>query len=275
MLVNAGTNAMSMGAATLMAQAADLTHRAAELLAAGRVDEAEDAARQAQRLRLRALRQARKAPSVDAPALYAPAQSDRDTIVEGLIELDAIASPRLLSNYLSARFSRSFSPRQFSSVRRDEREAWKRPASSRRALVVPALEGRFLTSVRGLLAVSTWPTWRRIVGPRTGRVELLRTARNVLEQREWLAGTDKHAAARMDRLLVTLVRTVPGALDGWAVSKKERTREAIERELGVLQGADEDWRKQAAERAEAELDEAGLLWGVRPPHLVRAGGRSR
>lgn len=266
---------MSLDAATLMAQAADLTQKAADLLAAGRVDEAEEAARQAQRLRRRALRQARKPSSADSAARYTPAQSDRDTIVEGLMELDAIASPRLLSDYLAARFSRSFSPRQFSSVRRDERAAWKRPASSRTAFVVPALEGSFLTPVRGLLAVSTWPTWRRIVGPRTGRVELLRAGRNVLGQVEWLSGTDTKAAARMERLLVTLARTVPGALDGWTVASRERARAAIERELAVLQAPDEEWRKKAAERAEAELDEAGLLWGVRPPHLVRAGGSSR
>ena len=258
-----------------MAQAADLTHKAAELLAAGRVDEAEEAARQAQRLRHRALRQARNAPSAASSALYSPAQSDRDTIVEGLIELDCIASPRLLADYLAARFSRSFSPRQFSSMRRDEREAWKRPASSRRAFVVPALEGGFLTPARGLLTVSTWPTWRRIVGPRTGRVELLRAGRNVLGQFEWLTGTDRNVAARMERLLVTLARSVPGALDGWTVANTERTRAAIERELAVLQGPDEEWRKTAAERAEAELDEGGLLWGVRPPHLVKTGGSSR
>src|SRR4029450_2752910 len=99
---------MSMDAATLMTQAADLTHKAAELLAAGRLEEAEEAARQAQRLRQSALRHARKAPSADS-SLYSRAQSDRDTIVQGLIELDAIASPRLLSDYIAARFSRSVS----------------------------------------------------------------------------------------------------------------------------------------------------------------------
>lgn len=259
----------------MMSQAADLAHRAAELLAAGRLEEAKEADRQAQQLRQRALRQARRPPNLDAPAVYAPAQSDRDTIVEGLVELDAISSPRLLSDYIGARFSRSLSPRQFSSIRRDERAAWMRPASTRRAFVVPALEGGFLTPARGLLAISTWPTWRRIVGPRTGRVELLRAGRNVLEQLVWLAGTNTSAAARMERLLVTLVRTVPGALSGWTVTDKERTRTAIERELAVLQEADEDWRKKAAERAEAQLNEGDLLWGVRPPHLVQAGGSGR
>jgi hypothetical protein len=266
---------MSVDAATLMAQAAALAHKSAELLAAGRIDEAEEADRQAQRLRQRALRLARKAPTSDAPPSYATAQSDRDTIVEGLIELDAIASPRLLSDYVAARFSRSVNPRQFSSMRRDERVAWMRPASSRRAFVVPALEGGFLIPARGLLAVSNWPTWRRIVGPRTGRVELLRAARNVLAQLEWLGGNDKNATARMERLLVMLVRSVPGAIDGWTVRSRERTRAAIERELAVLQKADEEWRKQAAERAEARLNEGDLMWGLRPPHLVRMEGSNR
>jgi hypothetical protein len=74
---------------------------------------------------------------------------------------------------------------------------------------------------------------------------------------------------------VTLVRTVPGALSGWTVTDKERTRTSLERELAVLQEADEEWRKKAAERAEAQFQEAELLWGVRPPHLVGAEGGRR
>src|SRR5712691_6270282 len=108
---------MSLDAATLMSQAADLTQKVADLLAAGRVDEAEDADRQAHRLRQRALRLARKSSSSGGDAApYSPGQSDRDMIVEGLIELDAIASPRLVSDYLAARFSRYISTRQFSSL---------------------------------------------------------------------------------------------------------------------------------------------------------------
>lgn len=267
---------MSLDAATLMSQAADLTHKVAELLAAGRVTEAEEADRQVHRLRQRALRLARRSSSSSATAApYAPGQSDRDMIVQGLIELDAIASPRLLSDYLAARFSRHVSPRQFSSLRRDEREAWKRPVTSRVAFVVPALEGSFFTPARGLLASSTWPTWRRIVGPRTGRVELLRASRNVLEQLTWLSDTDKGGAGRMERLLVALVRTVPGALDGWTVHDPVRTRDAIERELSVLEEVDRDWRQEAVSRAESQLDEGELLWGARAPHVVRAGEGGR
>ena len=121
----------------------------------------------------------------------------------------------------------------------------------------------------------TWPTWRRIIGPRTGRVELLRAGRNVLEQLKWLTDTDKSGASRMERLLVTLVRTVPGALNGWRVQDSMRTRDAIERELSVLEEPDKDWRQEAVSRAESQLDQGELLWGARAPYVIRAseGGR--
>lgn len=264
-----------MDAASLMAQAADLTHKVAELLAAGRVAEAEGADREARALRQRALRQARRAPGATSSAIYAPAESERETVVEGLTELDVIAPARLVSDYVGARFSRSVTPRLFSSLRRDERRAWERSGSSRPVFIVPALEGSYFTQARGMLALSAWPMWRRLVGPRTGRVELLRAAGNVLEQHTWLIETDDSAAARMERLLVTLVRTVPGALDGWSVRKGDRTREAIDRELQVLREADELWRHDAAERAQQQLDAVEQLWGAPPPHLVtRSGGAS-
>lgn len=261
-----------MDAASLMARAADLTHRAAELLAAGRVAEAEGADREAGALRQRALRQARRTPRTTASAIYAPAESERETVVEGLTELDVIAPARLVSDYVGARFSRSVTPRLFSSLRRDERRAWERSGSSRPVFIVPALEGSYFTQARGMLALSVWPTWRRLVGPRTGRVELLRAAGNVLEQLTWLTEKNGSAAARMERLLVTLVRTVPGALDGWSVHKGARTRKAIDRELQVLQEADALWRQEAAERAHQQLDATEQLWGAPAPHLVTGVG---
>jgi hypothetical protein len=159
-------------------------------------------------------------------------------------------------------------PRAFSALRRDEKDAWKRGTASRMTFVVPALEGSFFTPARGHLALSTWPFWRRIVGPRTGRVELLRAAQNVLSQLEWIRDQDETAAARLERLLVGLVRTVPGALDGWSVRDADRTRAAIAGELDVLREDDQRWREAAAERGEGQLDDQHQLWGADPPHLV-------
>jgi len=252
-----------------MAEAANLTQKAADLLGVGRVTEAEEAERQAQRLRVRAFRLARNAEMHKAGEPFAPGQTDRETILQGLIELDAIASPRLLADYLAARFARFVSPRQFSSLRRDER----RRSAGRSALIVPALEGSYFEPARGVLAVSSWPTWRRLIGPRTGRVELLRAGRNVLQQLDWLAETDPSTSDRMERLVLSLVRTVPGALDGWKVKDRGRTREAVERELSVLEDPDTEWRVSAAERAEGQLDEEQLIWGAPPPHIVKAADR--
>jgi hypothetical protein len=252
-----------------MAEAANLTQKAADLLGIGRVAEAEEAERQAQRLRVRAFRLARNAEMNTPAEPFVSAQTERETIVQGLIELDAIASPRLVADYLAARFARFVSPRQFSSLRRDER----RRSFGRSALIVPALEGSYFEPARGVLAVSSWPTWRRLIGPRTGRVELLRVGRNVLQQLDWLAETDQSTSDRMERLVLSLVRTVPGALDGWKLRDRSRTRKAVERELSVLEGPDTEWRMSAAERAEAQLDEEQLVWGAAPPHIVKAGDR--
>jgi hypothetical protein len=264
---------MSMDAATMMAQAADMTHRAAELLAAGRLEEAREIDRRATALRRRALNVAGHATADEPSALYSPAQSERDIVLDALTELDAIASPRLVADYVAARFQRIVAPRAFATLRRDERKAWQRPGPGRPTFVVPALESSFFAPQRAALALSSWPTWRRIVGPRTGRVELLRTARSVLRHLAWIAETDEASAARMERLLVTLVCTVPGALDGWSVRDRERTGEAIERELGALHEDDDAARQDAAKRAESQLDAEELLWGARPPHVVaRPGG---
>jgi hypothetical protein len=262
-----------MDAASLMARAAELTQRAADLLASGQLDEAEAVDREARSLRQRALRQARKDRAGAGSAPYVPAESERELVVEGLTELDAIVQPRLASDYLAARFSRTVSPRAFSALRRDEREAWKRGKSLRIAFVVPALEGTYFTQARGQLALSTWPFWRRLVGPRTGRVELLRAAENVLRQVVWIREQDEAAAARLERVLVPLVRTVPGTLDGWTITDADRTGAAIARELNVLREDDQEWREAAAKRGEAQLDDRAKLWGAPPPHLVgRSGG---
>ena len=257
-----------MDAASLMTRAAELTQRAAELLAAGRVREAEETDREVRSLRQRALRQARRSPVSDGPTVYAAAESERETVGQALTELDAIAPARLVADYANARFSRSVSPRLFSSLRRDERKAWNRSGSARPVFIVPALEGSYFTQARGMLALSSWPLWRRLVGPRTGRVELLRAGGNILDQLTWLSETDNSAVGRMERLLISLVRSVPGAVDGWKLHDPSRTREAIDRELKVLQDADERGRKDAAQRAQQQLDPAGQLWGAPAPHLV-------
>jgi len=177
-----------------------------------------------------------------------------------------------VSDYASARYGRALTPRLFSSLRRDEREAWKRSPSSRPVFVVPALEGSFFTQARANLALSTWPLPRRLIGPRTGRVELLRAANSVIRQFSWISQTDEIAGSKLERLVVTLVSTVPSALDGWSARDHDRVLEAVERELAVLQEDDFAWRDAAAERAEARLDEYELVWGARAPHLVREVG---
>ena len=154
-----------MDAASLMARAAELTQRAAELLASGQVSETEAADREAHALRQRALRQARKARASVGQGPYAPAKSEREIVVQSLTELDAISFVRLVSDYVAARFSRSVAPRLFSALRRNEKRTWERGSSLRVAFVVPALEGPYFTQARcsayrSVVWIFRWP-----VGP--------------------------------------------------------------------------------------------------------------
>jgi len=265
---------MPASAAELMAQVAKLTLQAADLLAEGRVAEAEEVDRRAAALRRRAMRTAREEGAAGAAtAAYAPAQSDRDMVVEGLTELDAISSPRLISDFVLARYGRHVNARLFSSLRRDERDAWQRwtqgRGGSRLTFVVPALEGTFFTTSRGLVALSMWPLARRIVGPRTGRVELLRAARSVLSALAWMRERDTAAAVPMERLASSLARTVPGAMEGWRVGAIEDVTRAVEWELRELEQADRDWREVAAARALTQLTEEEQVLGSAGPHVVR------
>jgi hypothetical protein len=249
--------------------------RAAKHLAQGQLLEAESAEQAAADLRGRAMEIARNAAAhatqsvSDSPVMTS--QSDRLAVAEALGEIDAIASPRLVADYVAARFNKIVATKSFASIRRDERKAWNRSRGSRSIFIVPALDGGQFIPARGMLALSTWESWRRIIGPRTGRVELLRAARSVLAQWEWLqGGTDEAAAARMQRLLVQLIHSVPGATAGWRITSADQVHEAVERELTLLNKEDEDWRHKAAKRAESQLSSIDLLWGAEPLHAVEA-----
>ena len=244
-----------MDAASLMARAAELTQRAAELLASGQVSEAEAADREAHALRQRALRQARKA---QASAGQGPLRSGRER----------------------TRDRRRGADRAGCDLVRPARERLRRGqilpigdppallrATARRETRVGAGQltaGRVRrTCARGLvLHTGPWPARPLDVAilastgrARTGRVELLRAAQNLLRQLEWMREQDEAATARLERLLVSLVRTVPGALDGWAIRDHDRTRAAIARELDVLREDDQQWREAAAERGERQLED--------------------
>jgi hypothetical protein len=257
---------------SLLSEAAEHLRRAAELTSAGDVGQAELAQRRAAALTRAAKRLDGRHNANENPVRpFVHKQSDRDAAAEALTELDAISSPRIISEYAAARFGKDLSPSAFSSIRRDERRAWNAGVRSsnsdrmtryRPAFVVPALDGGRFLPARGQLALSSWETWRRLVGPRTPRVEHLRTILAVLKQWQWLEKADGDmSTSRFGRLVDQLVRNVPGATQGLHVGEPERIRAAVELELEQLLDDDKAWRMNAAERAERQLNEDELHWG--------------
>jgi hypothetical protein len=133
------------------------------------------------------------------------------------------------------------------------------------------LDARFLQPVRGPLTLSSWPLERRVLAATSPRVDHLRLTGRLAEL---AARLDGDVGARMRDLAARYARTVPGALLGPEDADPSRIRAAVQAELGEIADADEQERRQAADRARRRLDDTMLLWGWddRPGLQVVEGG---
>ena len=301
--------------AELMAQAAALTLDAAAALDRGDLTTATDLDRRADALRRRAMRAAvphqasrsrlggrprtddsgavidllissGETISVPAPATenrgtggsLTPFPSERQLVADSLHELDAVATPALIGQYARARFGGSPGLKRLSSIRRDEKRAYDRQGI-RQTFIVPALDGYRFVPVRAQLALSTWPLSRRIVGPRSGRVELLRAAVSVAQQLRWQADreqaatTGREGTALLLRLLRDLTLSVAGAYPDGNRVDPEAIESAIRDEYDALGPADISWREDAAARAARQLTETEQLWGAAPLQALGTGAK--
>jgi hypothetical protein len=260
---------LSEDVADLLAAAAEVSARAAETAAAGDIDAALRLEREAEALRRQARLSARRLAA--PPATSAGAGTIRDMTIAALNELEVPSAPKALSDYGRIRFDSFLNYRALTSLRRDEQRAWKSPRSHRPVYVVPALEGRRFLAVRGKLALSSWPLARRLIGPWSERVDHLRSTLNLASQYEWLAEQDPERAARFSALLGHYGETIPGArAAGETEPDIDRIRRATEVELAQLEPQDQDWRAEAAARAE-RLGEEEQLFGARPPAALSRG----
>ena len=202
--------------------------------------------------------------------------SERQLVADSLYELDAVATPALIGQYARARFGESLELKRLSSIRRDEKRAHSRQGL-RQTFIVPALDGYRFVPVRAQLALSTWPLSRRIVGPRSGRVELLRAAISVTHQLRWQAEREQGAAigrestAQLLRLLRDLTLSVAGAVQDGQRVDLDAMETAIREEYDALSPADAAWREDAATRAGRQLTETEQLWGAGPLQVVGCG----
>ena len=255
--------------AELLTEAAGVSARAADTAAAGDVDGALRLEREADALRRQARAKARRAAA--PPATPTGAGTVRDMTIAALNELGVPSAPKALSDYARIRFDSFLNYGALTSIRRDEQRAWSSPRSHRAVYVVPALKGRRFLPVRGKLALSSWPVGQRLIGPWSERVDHLRATLNLAAQHEWLVERDPNRAAKLAGLLVRYAETIPSARgDQEQEPDTDRIRRAAEAELEQLSPQDEEWRTEAALRAE-HLRDVEQLFGARPPAAISGG----
>ncbi|MFE3450116.1 hypothetical protein ACFXJ8_14390 [Nonomuraea sp. NPDC059194] len=184
-----------------------------------------------------------------------PPVRERVRDVLGLLQVPAAG--RLVVSVYEAFFAEPLKSSQLSTLRRDEERTFRRSPYGRPYYVCAALTDR-LTPARGLLALSTWPQERRVVGPRSPRVDFLLSTMRVAER----LGELDEPSAQAWRLLARMARNVPGAGGGFGEPEPGVVVAAARAELAVHVEADTRERAELAERAGRQLDEAAKLFGA-------------
>jgi hypothetical protein len=119
------------------------------------------------------------------------------------------------------------------------------------------LSADYLSPSRGLLAVSTWPMDRRVIGSLSPRVDFLTAAIRVADAIERIPTPPLTAR----RLLQRFAASIPGASPDQI--KPDVVRRAADAELSVHADADSRMRREAADRARGQLADAEQLFGTR------------
>ncbi|MGW5687085.1 hypothetical protein [Nonomuraea sp. NPDC003754] len=181
----------------------------------------------------------------------------RERVHAALTLLQVPAAGRLVVGVHEAFFAEPLKSSQLSTLRRDEERTFRRSPYGRPHYVCAALTDR-LTPARGLLAVSTWPQERRVVGPLSPRVDFLRSTMRVATR----VGELDEPSEKAWRLLARMARNVPGAGGGFERPEPAVVVRAAEAELAVHLAADTRDRAELAGRAGRQLDEAAKLFGA-------------
>ena len=192
----------------------------------------------------------------------------RDQVYEALSLLQVPAAPRLIATVHEAFFASGFSTARVTSLRRDEERSFRVAPFARPYYICAALTADFLSPARALLAVSTWPMERRVIGSLSPRVDFLTAAIRVVEAVERIPGPVP--AAR--RLLWRFAASIPGAAHSSGDVHPSTIRSAAEAELAVHADADARTRREAAERARRQLSDVEQLYGSRLKPAGRAAG---
>ncbi|GAA2726866.1 hypothetical protein [Actinocorallia aurantiaca] len=206
-------------------------------------------------------------PAASEPARVIPV---REQVHHALNLLGVPAAPKLILGVHEAFFSGELASGQLTSLRRDEERSFRSGPHARPYYLCAALTADLLAPARGLLALSTWPAARRMVGPLSPRVDFLTSALRVTEHLERLDAEPGPAARR---LLWRFAAGIPRATGPRGAVEPSGVRAAAHAELDVHLAADTACRQEAAERA-ARLDPVTRLFGARLQGARALGNRS-
>jgi hypothetical protein len=207
-----------------------------------------------------------KAPQFRVPKAQASLLPLREQVYEALSLLQVPAAPKLIATVHEAFFGSTFPTTRVTSLKRDEERSFRSAQYARPYYICAALSADYLSPSRGLLAVSTWPMEKRVIGSLSPRVDFLTAAIHVADAIERIPTPPPTAR----QLLHRFAGNIPGAapvpgMPGSAGPDQIRpdvVRQAAQAELAVHSDADTRLRKEAAERARKQLQDAEKLFGT-------------
>lgn len=182
----------------------------------------------------------------------------REQVHQALTLIGAPAAPRLISAVHEAFYAGRLAGARLTSLRRDEERSFRSAPYARPYYLCAALTADWLSPARGLLAISTWPMERRIVGPLSPRVDYLIAAIRIGVRIRDLSG----ASAESNRLLWRFAANIPHAATTFSTMNADEIVSAAQAELAVHEPADSAQRAAAAGRARSQLDDAEQLFGA-------------
>jgi hypothetical protein len=196
----------------------------------------------------------------------------REQVYEALSLLQVPAAPRLIATVHEAFFGAAFPTTRVTSLKRDEERSFKTAPFARPYYICAALSADYLSPSRGLLAVSTWPLAKRVIGPLSPRVDFLTAAIRIAEALERIPDPPSSAWG----LLARFAASIPGASQGnphsrgphsrghgHATADPAAVRGAAEAELAVHHDADARTRQDAADRGRKQLTDAEQFFGTK------------
>ena len=203
-------------------------------------------------------------PSGSVPSGSVPSGSLlplREQVYEALSLLQVPAAPKLIATVHEAFFGSTFPTTRVTSLKRDEERSFRSAPFARPYYICAALSADYLSPSRGLLAVSTWPMEKRVIGSLSPRVDFLTAAIHVADAIERIPTPPP----TVRQLLQRFAGNIPGAVQPSASPDQIRpdvVRQAAEAELAVHSEADTRLRKEAADRARKQLQAAEQFFGT-------------